>query len=216
MPVGYFRAFTYQPFAFNPQSSPNPYLSYSSGKPFQPNSLYSYGKTVPGPSAYGQVPSHSIPQPPNPPSVPTVPPTQATQQQTTQQQQQQQPSSQSPSIPSTTSTSGPQPILNDVQPPTIVPPQFVPNPQLNSAPIRPMPFVPEPVNLQYITNVAPVPLQQVQFVPCMCPVAVSISTGINNINPELIANKRSDDNIQIPSDYRDALAMGEQSMSEEI
>lgn len=33
---------------------------------------------------------------------------------------------------------------------------------------------------------APVPLQQVQFVPCMCPVTVSIAA-------EAMANKRSDE-----------------------
>lgn len=68
-----------------------------------------------------------------------------------------------------------------------------------------MPYVPDPVNLQYLTNVAPVPLQQVQFVPCMCPVAVSVSAGMN---PDVIANKRSDD-MQIPADYMES-TIGEQ------
>ncbi|KAG4077187.1 hypothetical protein HA402_016174 [Bradysia odoriphaga] len=49
---------------------------------------------------------------------------------------------------------------------------------------------------------------------CMCPVAVSVSTAINTgMNPELIANKRSDD-IPITGDYRDP-SIVEQSLSEE-
>lgn len=211
VPFGYFRAFTYQPFAFNPQT-PNQYLSYAGGKMLQqPNSLYSYPKTLPGPSGlpqsiYGPVPSHSIPPPPSTQSSPPAAPTQTTQQQT--------PTQSAPSTP-TTGTQ-PQPSLNDVQPPTTVPAQFSSNPHVgNSPPMRQMPYVPEPVNLQYITNVGPLPVQQVQFVPCMCPVAVSISTGISPaVNPELIANKRSDD-IQISADYHDPSIIGEQSLSEE-
>lgn len=212
VPVGYFRAFTYHPLAFNPQA-PNQYFSYPNGKMLQPNSMYSYPKTLPGQpglpsSVYGQIPSHNIPQPTNTQNVlSAITPTSAAQ--TVQQQT----SSHSASVNPTTSTSATQsqPTLNDVQPPTTVPAQFSPNPHvINNSPMRPMPYVPDPVNLQYITNVAPVPLQQVQFVPCMCPVAVSIGTGIP---PEIVANKRSDD-IQISADYRDT-SMGEQPLPEE-
>lgn len=171
----------------------------------QPNPVFTYPKTVPPSPVYG--PPQNLPQPPNTPTTSSAVPTQTTQSQTP---------ANSPSASPTTSTSGTQPssTLNDVQLPTSVPAQFSSNPHV-STPIRQPPFLPEPVNLQYtITNVAPVPLQQVQFVPCMCPVAVSVSTGISaGMNPELLANKRSDD-IQIPADYRDPTIV-EQSLSEE-
>lgn len=209
VPVGYFRAFTYHPFSFNPQT---PFTYPPAGKMIQPNSIYSYPKPLPGQSgpSYGQNPSNNLPQPPNTQSVPSSmtpasgAPTQTTQQQTP---------SHSASANPTTSTSAtqPQPSLNDIQPPTTNPAQFTSNPHvINNSPMRQMPYVPDPVNLQYITNVAPVPLQHVQFVPCMCPVAVSITSGLT---PEVVANKRSDD-IPISADYRDT-SFGEQSLSEE-
>lgn len=214
VPVGYFRAFTYHPLAFNPQT-PNQYFSYQGGKMLQPNSMYSYPKPLtgqPGPpsSVYGQMPSSHIPQPPNTQSVPaTITSPNAVPTQTTPQQTPTHSASVNPAA-STTATQS-QPTSNDVQPPTTVPAQFTSNPHvINNSPMRQMPYVPDPVNLQYITNVAPVPLQQVQFVPCMCPVAVSIGTGIP---PDVVANKRSDD-IQMPADYRD-ISIGEQSLSEE-
>ncbi|XP_037035884.1 proline-rich receptor-like protein kinase PERK8 [Bradysia coprophila] len=207
VPLGYFRAFTYQPIAFNPQT-PNQFYPYPGGKMLQPNPVFTYPKTVPPSSVYGQAPPQNMVQPPpNTPTSQSAVPTQATQPQT---------AANSPSASPATSTTGTQsqPTLNDIQPPTSVPAQFSSNPHV-STPIRQTPFLPEPVNLQYtITNVAPVPLQQVQFVPCMCPVAVSVSTGINTgMNPELIANKRSDD-IPITADYRDP-SIVEQSLSEE-
>lgn len=204
VPLGYFRAFTYQPIAFNPQTS-NPFYPYPGGKMLQPNQMFTYPKTVPPSSVYG--PPQNMAQPPNTPTSSSAVPTQATQPQT---------SANSPSASPATSTTGTQSssTLNDVQLPTSVPAQFSSNPHV-STPIRQTPFLPEPVNLQYtITNVAPVPLQQVQFVPCMCPVAVSVSTGLSaGMNPELIANKRSDD-IQMSTDYRDPTIV-EQSLSEE-
>lgn len=218
VPVGYFRAFTYQPLAFNPQS-PNQYFSYQGGKMLQPNSVYNYPKTQPGPSGfspsfYGPTPLQNVPQPQNTQSVPSAPtPTNAAPTQTSQQQTSSHSGSVNPTASSATSSQS-QPTLNDVQPPTTVPAQFTSNPNvINNSPMRQMPsYVPDPVNLQYITNVAPLPLQQIQFVPCMCPVSVSISTGIST--PDVIANKRSDD-IQISSDYRDTLSIGEQSLPEE-
>lgn len=217
VPFGYFRAFTYQPLAFSNPQTPNQYFSYAGGKMLQPNSVFSYPKTLPGqpgfsPSAYGPMPSHNIPQPQNTPIAPSPPsPTNGVPTQTTQQQQTAPHSAPVNPTASTTSTQS-QPSLNDVQPPTTVPAQFTSNPHvINNLPMRQIPsYVPDPVNLQYITNVAPVPLQQVQFVPCMCPVAVSISTGIT---PEVVANKRSDD-IQLSTDYRDT-SIDEQSLSEE-
>lgn len=212
VPLGYFRAFTYQPIAFNPQTPNQFYNPYPGGKMLQPNPVFTYPKTVPSPSGlppsvYGPVPPQNMPQPPNSPPSPSAVPTQATQQST---------SPNSPSVSPSASTSGAQsqPTSNDIQPPTSVPAQFTSNPHVNT-PIRQSPFLPDPVNLQYtITNVGPVPLQQVQFVPCMCPVAVSISNGISSgMNPELIANKRSDD-IQLSNDYRDP-SIVEQSLSEE-
>lgn len=217
VPFGYFRAFTYQPLAFNPQT-PNQYFSYQGGKMLQPSSMYSYQKPLAGqsglpPSVYGPMPSHNVPQPTNTQtqSVPAaITPTNAAPTQTTQQQQTPTQSASANPTTSTTATQS-QPTSNDVQPPTTVPAQFTSNPHvINNSPLRQMPYVPDPVNLQYITNVAPVPLQQVQFVPCMCPVAVSIGSGIP---PDVVANKRSDD-IPIPADYRD-MSIGEQSLPEE-
>lgn len=179
-----------------------------------PNSVY-WQKGLPAQpvlqsSMYGQ----NTPPSPNPQNIPSqITPTNSVPAQTSQSQTSAaQPTTYSASVSPTSSTTATQsqPTLNDIQPPTTVPAQFSTNPHLiNNAPMR-GPYVPDPVNLQYITNVAAVPLQQVQFVPCMCPVAVSITSGMS---PDVIANKRSDD-IPIPPDYRD-VPMVEQPLSEE-
>lgn len=180
----------------------------------QPNSMYSYQKALAAQSSglpssvFGPIPSHNVPQPPSTQSVSSTPTNAATAAQSTPPQTPTHPASVNPT---TTTTAGQsQPTLNDVQPPTTVPAQFTSNPHvINNSPMRP--YVPDPVNLQYITSVAPVPLQQVQFVPCMCPVAVSISSGMT---PDIVANKRSDD-IPLSADYRDISMGGEQPLSEE-
>lgn len=80
--------------------------------------------------------------------------------------------------------------------PTMIPAQFIDSlPAINNSPTRQTEYLPEPVNLQYFTNVAAVPLQQIQFVPCMCPVSVGIAS-------EVISNKRSD-NVNFQSELRD-------------
>lgn len=49
--------------------------------------------------------------------------------------------------------------------------------------------MPDPVNLQYMTNVAPLSVQNIQFVPCMCPVSVTMTPD----GPVPTVDKRSDD-----------------------
>lgn len=179
----------------------------------QPTSVNSWkGLPVP-PGPQSTVYGHNMPPSPSTQNVPSpITPTNAVPTQTQSQTSSAQPSTYSASVSPTTSTTATQsqPTLNDIQPPTTVPAQFSTNPHLvNNAPMR-VPYIPDPVNLQYITNVSPVPLQQVQFVPCMCPVAISISSGMT---PDVIANKRSDD-IPISADYRDT-PIGEMPLSED-
>lgn len=51
--------------------------------------------------------------------------------------------------------------------------------------------MPDPVNLQYMTNVAPLSVQNIQFVPCMCPVSVTMTPE----GPVPTVDKRSDDSF---------------------
>lgn len=112
-----------------------------------------------------------------------------------------------PSMINTNSIS--EPLTSEIHLPTTAPAQFTPTAQFyntnsnngNNAPLRQMQYLPDPGNLQYYTNVAPVPVQQVQFVPCMCPVTMGVA-------PELIANKRSDD-MSVPVEFQEQFSRAE-------
>ena len=81
-----------------------------------------------------------------------------------------------------------------------------------SSPLRHLPMVSEPsMNMQYYANVAPVPVQQVQFVPCMCPVSVSVTT-----TPEVVANKRADEVSQELREIRPSEPVAQQVVEEQI
>lgn len=234
VPVGYFRTFTYQPLAFNPQTS-NQYYSYQAGaKMLQPNPLfnwpskpsYPYGPMSPIPGMPSSIYSSMQPQHHNnlqSMSQTMSPSSQSLSTAQSQTQPQVALSNNSPthlsaiphtvtppSITTTTNSVGnsvpnnnptmintnsiSEPLTSEIHLPTTAPAQFTPTAQFyntnsnhgNNVPLRQMQYVPDPSNLQYYTNVAPVPVQQVQFVPCMCPVTLGVA-------PELIANKRSDD-----------------------
>lgn len=265
VPVGYFRTFTYQPLAFQPQPA-NPYFSYQgAAKMIQPNPLfnwaakptYPYGPmtTITGmpSSMYGtvqpqshqqfhqsaQVPhqfsqllstspslstaqSQTQPQVTNSPTYaaqaaspvasqpppPPAPP--APQVQTSAPlQPQSQISSSSSSSASSSSTSNVSPITvvdpplsSEMNLPSTAPAAQFYNGNNNGGnggggnSLRQLQYVPD---MQYFTNVAPVPLpvQPVQFVPCMCPVSMGVQ------QPELIANKRTDDTNPMQFEYRE-------------
>lgn len=106
-----------------------------------------------------------------------------------------------------------EPLTSEIHLPTTAPAQFMPTAQFyntnngNTAPYRQMQYAPDPGNMQYYTNVGPVPVQQVQFVPCMCPVTMGIA-------PELLANKRSDD-MSVPVDFQEQYSRAEQPLAQQ-
>lgn len=251
VPVGYFRTFTYQPLAFNPQTS-NQYYSYQAGaKMLQPNPLfnwpskpsYPYGPISPitgmpstlygtiQPQSHNNLQSMSQTMSPSSQSLSTA-------QSQTQPQvalSNNSPAHQSsytaqtvtpPSITTTTTNiagnsvpnnnptmintnSIAEPLTSEIHLPTTAPAQFTPTAQFyntnsnngNNAPLRQMQYIPDTGNLQYYANVASVPVQQVQFVPCMCPVTMGVA-------PELIANKRSDE-MSVPAEFQEQFSRAE-------
>ena len=208
MPVGYFRTYTYQPMTFQTQSLtglPSYHLSsrlVQSPLATWPQKQMQMQASQQGPAQVAPpVPQQPQQQPPQQPSQPQ-----------SQSPQLPQIVQQVPSSPITATTymaSGPQsmtqkngglpthgfsnengPTSNMLPIPTIsdfmpqqTQQQFTPNQYYQ--PMRPNSYLADPLNLQYTTNMN---YQQVQFVPCMCPVSVSIA-------PEIIADKRSDEVI---------------------
>lgn len=194
IPVGYFRTYTYQPLAFNPQT-PNHYFSYQAAStvktfpaaaPPQKTVVQQFGvsgSTAPSALTFNNAASHlanklgsattnvqpSIQQPPD-------------------MQQQYQPAEHQ-SLPSPVTSNANPPINAEIlsnphhedlqqQPPSTV----------QHHQFRQYPMPEQHLNLQYYAaNVAPVPMQQqIQFVPCMCPVSLTLPT-------EMTANKRVDE-----------------------
>lgn len=190
VPVGYFRTYTYQPLSY-PQQNLSPLQSYQIASRVFPNMMqqnnwrqFSQSPVNPflpsggSPSmTAGHPQMHSIP-----PTSPTNPPM----------------PSFSPSMPTTPSQSDYSP---HVMPHTLPPPQqmnFGPSSSPSSSPLRQSIYSPpDPLSLQYITNVAPINVQHVQFVPCMCPVTVTVSSSD-------VADKRSD---EITSESNDSISV---------
>lgn len=195
IPVGYFRTYTYQPLGFNPQT-PNHYFSYqaaSTVKTFPPAAAPPQktvvqqfgvsGSTAPSPLTFNSAASHIT----NKLGAATTN-VQPSIQQPPEMQQQYQPAEQQPSLPTPVTSNINQPInaellsnshhedLQQLPPSTTQHHQF-----------RQYQLPEQHLNLQYYAaNVAPLPMQQIQFVPCMCPVSLTLPT-------EMTANKRIDD-----------------------
>lgn len=185
MPVSYFRTYTYQPLAYQPQAIPQ-YQVSSRLVPSIPNSWQRQMQMSPagqslGPNSPSQPQYLSNLPPPNPHSQ--MGPNSET------------PIQQQPLSPTPTPAPQHQTSEYNLQPSSMMNTPYSAAPQLMARPIQ---QYPNSMSLEYMSNVPSMNMQQLQFVPCMCPVSVTISAQPVPIE------KRSD---EVTSDSMDSISI---------
>lgn len=193
MPVSYFRTYTYQPLAYQPQTIPQ-YQVSSRLIPTVPNSWQRQMPMSPAGPGYGPGALPSQPQPQYLSNIPSSNPN-----------SQMGPNSETPMQQQPSPTPAPQQQQQQQQMPEYnSPPPSTINTPYSAAPqqliARPQSQYPNTMSLEYASpmNMQSMNMQQLQFVPCMCPVSVTISAQPVPIE------KRSD---EVTSDSMDSISI---------